>query len=226
VVYASTRTVYGPARYLPVDEAHPLAPIDCNAVSNVAAEHYHRLYFAVHGLRTVCLRLTNTYGPRQMMKDTQGRYAFIYYWVRRIVDGAPLQIMGGHQVRDFTYVDDCVDALLLAATEGQADGEVYNLGGESISLVSLADLLIEVAGGGQSELIPLPAERRAIDPGKVYLSYEKIRRELGWAPRVGLADGLGRTIDFYRRHRDRYWDADAVADQQIDAMHVGRVGGA
>ena len=226
VVYASTRTVYGPARYLPVDEAHPLAPIDCNAVSNVAAEHYHRLYFAVHGLRTVCLRLTNTYGPRQMMKDTQGRYAFIYYWVRRIVDGAPLQIMGGHQVRDFTYVDDCVDALLLAATEAQADGEVYNLGGESISLVSLAELLIEVAGGGQSELIPLPAERRAIDPGKVYLSYEKIRRELGWAPRVGLADGLGRTIDFYRRHRDRYWDAEAVADQQIDAMHVGRVGGA
>ena len=226
VVYASTRTVYGPARYLPVDEAHPLAPIDCNAVSNVAAEHYHRLYFAVHGLRTVCLRLTNTYGPRQMMKDTHGRYAFIYFWVRRIVDGAPLQIMGGHQVRDFTYVDDCVDALLLAATEAQADGEVYNLGGESISLVSLADLLIEVAGGGESELIPLPAERRAIDPGKVYLSYEKIRRELGWAPRVGLADGLGRTIDFYRRHRDRYWDADAVADQQIDALRVGRGAGA
>ena len=134
VVYASTRTVYGRPLYLPVNESHPLQPIDCNAVSNVAAEHYHRLYFAVHGVRTVCLRLTNTYGPRQMMKDAQGRYAFIYYWIRRIIDGDPLQIMGGHQVRDFTYVDDCVDALLLAAAESQADGEVYNLGGEAISL--------------------------------------------------------------------------------------------
>ena len=161
-------------------------------MSNVAAEHYHRLYYAVHGVRTVCLRLTNTYGPRQMMKDEQGRYAFIYYWIRRIVDGEPLQIMGGHQVRDFTYVDDCVDALLLAAAESQADGEVYNLGGEAISLVSLADLLIEVArGAGRARSSPCPPERRAIDPGKVYLSYEKVRRELGWEPKVGLADGPG-----------------------------------
>jgi UDP-glucose 4-epimerase len=226
VLYASTRQVYGKPLSLPVDEQHPLQPIDCNAVSNVAAEHYHRLYFAVHGVRTVCLRLTNTYGPRQMMKDTLGRYAFIYYWIRRIVDGEPLEIMGGHQVRDFTYVDDCVEALLLAAAESQADGEVYNLGGEAISLVSLADLLIDVAGGGRSEVVPMPAERRAIDPGKVYLSYEKIRRELGWEPRVSLADGLARTIAFYREHRDWYWDADAVAAQQIDALQVGQAGAA
>lgn len=218
VVYASTRQVYGKPQYLPVNESHPLQPIDCNAVSNVAAEHYHRLYYAVHGVRTVCLRLTNTYGPRQMMKDTLGRYAFIYFWVRRIIDGQPLQIMGGHQVRDFTYVDDCVTALLLAAGASQADGEVYNLGGEAVSLGDLARLLTEVAGGGRSEIVPLPAERRAIDPGKVYLSYEKIRRELGWEPAVGLADGLARTIDFYRRHRGRYWDAEAVAAQQVDAL--------
>jgi UDP-glucose 4-epimerase len=226
VLYASTRQVYGKPLSLPVDEQHPLQPIDCNAVSNVAAEHYHRLYFAVHGVRTVCLRLTNTYGPRQMMKDTLGRYAFIYYWIRRIIDGEPLEIMGGHQVRDFTYVDDCVEALLLAGAESQADGEVYNLGGEAISLVSLADLLIDVAGGGRSEVVAMPAERRTIDPGKVYLSYEKIRRELGWEPKVGLADGLARTIAFYREHRDWYWDADAVAAQQIDALQVGQAGAA
>jgi UDP-glucose 4-epimerase len=226
VVYASTRQVYGKPLYLPVNESHPLQPIDCNAVSNVAAEHYHRLYYAVHGVRTVCLRLTNTYGPRQMMKDEKGRYAFIYFWVRRIIDGDPLQIMGGHQVRDFTYVDDCVDALLLAAGESQADGEVYNLGGEAISLSSLADLLIEVAGGGTSEVVPLPPERRVIDPGKVYLSYEKVRRELGWEPKVGLADGLARTVAFYRQHRERYWDAEAVAAEQVDALHLGRSGAA
>ena len=133
--------------------------------------------------------------------------------------------MGGHQVRDFTYVDDCVDALLLAAGESQADGEVYNLGGEAISLVSLADLLIEVAGGGSSEVIPLPPERRAIDPGKVYLSYEKVRRELGWEPKVGLAEGLARTVAFYRQHRERYWDADGgggAADGRPAPGAVGR----
>lgn len=226
VLYASTRQVYGRPRHLPVAETHPLQPIDCNAVSNIAAEHYHQLYFAVHGVRTVCLRLTNTYGPRQMMKDTQGRYAFIYYWMRRIIDGEPLLVMGGHQVRDFTYVEDCVSALLLAAAEPQADGEVYNLGGQAMSLLTLAELLIDVAGGGSTERVELPAERGAIDPGKVYLSYEKIRRDLGWAPQVDLEEGFSRTIAFYRQHRDRYWNAGDVAEQQIDALQVERDGGA
>jgi UDP-glucose 4-epimerase len=221
VLYASTRTVYGRAQYLPIDEAHPLAPIDCNAVSNLAAEHYHQLYFRVHGVRTVCLRLTNTYGPRQMMKDTEGRYALIYSWLRRALDGQPLPVMGGHQVRDFTYIDDCVDALLLAAAEPQADGEVYNLGGEVMSLLTLADLLIDVAGGGRKEVVDLPPERRAIDPGKVYLSYERIRRELGWEPRVGLREGLARTLAYYREHRHRYWNAADVAAQQIGGLQVG-----
>jgi len=221
VLYASTRQVYGRPQRLPVDESHPVAPIDNNAVSNLAGEYYHRLYFTVHGVRTVCLRLTNTYGPRQMMKDTQGRYAFIYYWIRRVIDGQPLQIMGGHQVRDFTYVDDCVQAMLLAAAEPQADGEVYNLGGQAMSLLSLADLLIDVAGGGTTECTELPAERRAIDPGKVYLSYEKIRRELGWEPRVGLPEGLASTIEFYRRYRDFYWNESDVARQQIGGLQVG-----
>src|SRR6266542_1539254 len=184
VLYASTRQVYGRPRYLPVDEAHPLQPDDCNAVSNIAAEHYHRVYFQAHGIRTVCLRFTNTYGPRQMMKDAQGRYAFIYYWIRRAIDGEPLQIMGGQQVRDYTYVDDASEALMLAAAAPQADGEIYNLGGEAKSHPELAQLLIDVAGGGSTPLTELPPERRAIDPGKTYLSYEKIRRELGGEPRV------------------------------------------
>ncbi|MBI3972425.1 MAG: NAD-dependent epimerase/dehydratase family protein [Chloroflexi bacterium] len=221
LLYASTRQVYGRPRYLPVDEAHPLQPDDCNAVSNIAAEHYHRVYFHAYGIRTVCLRLTNTYGPRQMMKDTKGRYAFIYYWIRRIIDGQPLTIMGGQQVRDYTYVDDCVEALLMAAGERQADGEIYNLGGEAMSHPTLADLLIDVASGGRTELIELPPERRAIDPGKVYLSYEKIRRELGWEPQISLRRGLERTIEFYRKYRDHYWNEADVAEQQIGGLQLG-----
>jgi UDP-glucose 4-epimerase len=143
--------------------------------------------------------------------------------LRRIIDGNPLQIMGGHQVRDYTYVDDCVDALLLAATESQADGEVYNLGGEVKSHMTLADLLIDVAGGGAKEVVGFPAERRAIDPGKVYLSYEKIRRELGWEPRVPLREGLCRTIEYYREHRHRYWNEADVAEQQIGGLQLGAV---
>lgn len=221
VLYASTRAVYAQARYLPVDEAHPLGPIDPNAVSNLAAEHYHNLYYRAHGLRTVCLRLTNTYGPRQMMKDTKGHYSFIYYWIRRIIDGEPLQIMGGHQIRDYTYVDDCVDALLLAAAAPQADGKTYNLGGEWMGHPALADLLVELAGSGRTEVVAFPPERIAIDPGRVYLNYDKIKHELGWQPLVGLREGLARTIAYYREHRDRYWDEADVAHQQIGALQVG-----
>lgn len=222
VLYASTRTVYGRALYLPIDEAHPLAPIDCNAVSNLAAEYYHRLYTTVHGIRTVCLRLTNTYGPRQMMKDEEGRYAMIWTLIRRVIDGQPIQVMGGHQMRDFTYVDDCVDALLRSAASPRADGDVYNLGGEVKTLMELADLLIDVAGGGRKEVVALPPERRAIDPGRVQLSYEKIQRDLGWTPRTPLREGLARTIAYYRQHRDRYWSAADVAEQQIGGLQRER----
>src|SRR5262249_54499860 len=155
------------------------------------------------------------------MKDTQGRYAFIYFWIRRVIDGQPLQIMGGHQVRDYTYVDDAAEALLLAAAAPQADGEIYNLGGEAKSHPELAPLLIEVAGAGSTQWTELPAERRAIEPGKTYLSYEKIRRELGWEPRVSLREGLRRTVQFYRQNRDHYWDEADVAREQIGGLQIG-----
>ena len=218
LLYASTRQVYGRPRYLPVDESHALQPIDCNAVSNVAGEQYHRVYFAAHGIRSVCLRLTNTYGPRQMMKDESGRYAFIYYWIRRVIDGHPLMVMGGQQGRDYTYIDDCVEAMLLAAASPAADGEVFKLGGESMTHMDLAGVLIEVAGGGTKQITELPAERRAIDPGVIALDYSKIRKALGWAPHVGLRTGLAKTVEYYRIHRDRYWNAGDVAAQQTGAL--------
>ena len=220
VLYASTRNVYGRPTSLPVTEDAPLAPIDNNAVANLASEQYHQLYCRIHGIRTTSLRLTNTYGPRQMMKDDRGRFGMIYFWIRRIIDGQPLQIMGGHQERDFTYIDDCVEALLLAAASPQADGEIFNLGGPVIGFSALADLLIEIAGGGTAERTELPPERRAIDPGQVYLSYEKIERELGWMPKVGLREGLARTIDYYRQHREHYWDASDVEARQVGGLQL------
>ena len=220
LLYASTRQVYGRPRYLPVDETHPLQPIDCNAVSNLAGEQYHRVYAAAHGIRSTCLRLTNTYGPRQMMKDETGRYAFISYWIRRVIDSLPLQVMGGTQGRDYTYIDDCVEAMLLAAATATTESPTYNLGGEPMSHLALADLLIDVAGGGSIELTELPEERRAIDPGVIALDHARITAALGWRPATTLRDGLAATVEYYRRHRDRYWNASVVAAQQAGVLQA------
>ncbi len=205
VVYASTRQFYGRPRYLPVDEAHPLEPVDINGVHKLAGEWYHLIYHRVHGLRTVSLRMTNTYGPRMRVRDA--RQTFIGWWLRQMVEGQELQIFGtGRQRRDFNYVDDVVEALLLAAADPAADGQVYNLGGdEPISLIELAELLIELNGGGRYRLVEFPPDRARIDIGDFYGDYNRIRDALGWRPRVSLREGLARSLDYYRQYREHYW---------------------
>lgn len=204
IVYAGTRQIYGRPRYLPVDEAHPLDPVDINGVNKLAGEWYHIVYHRAYGLRTVCLRLTNTYGPRMWVRDS--RLTFIGWWIRRVVEGQELEIFGdGRQIRDFNYVDDVVDALLLAAASPLTDGQVYNLGGEPISLLELARLLVEANGGGEYWLIPFPPERSRIDIGDYYGDYSRIRAQLGWEPKTPLREGLARTLTYYREHRQHYW---------------------
>lgn len=205
IVYASTRQIYGRPQYLPVDEKHPLEPTDINGVNKLAGEWYHIVYHRVYGLRTVSLRMTNTYGPRMRVKDA--RQTFIGWWLRQIVEGQELQIFGdGHQVRDFNYIDDVVAALLLVAVAPTAAGEIYNLGGdEPISLLDLAELLIEINGSGRYRFVPFPPDRKRIDIGDYHGDYAKIRRQLGWTPAVPLREGLERTIAFYHRYREHYW---------------------
>jgi UDP-glucose 4-epimerase len=205
IVYAGTRQIYGRPQYLPVDERHPLEPADINGVNKLAGEWYHIVYHRVHGLRTVSLRMTNTYGPRMRVKDA--RQTFIGWWLRQIVEGQELQIFGdGQQIRDFNYVADVVEALVLAAAQPTADGQVYNLGGdEPINLLNLAELLIEINGGGSYRIVPFPADRKRIDIGDFYGDYTKIRAQLGWRPTVPLRQGLERTIAFYRQYREHYW---------------------
>ncbi|WP_287158414.1 NAD-dependent epimerase/dehydratase family protein [Chloroflexus sp.] len=206
VVYASTRQIYGKPNYLPVDERHLLHPVDVNGINKMAGEWYHILYNNVYGIRACALRLTNTYGPRMRVKDA--RQTFLGIWIRNVIEGKPIQVWGdGRQLRDFTYIDDCVDALLLAALHPAASGQIFNLGGlEVISLRDLAALTVEVAGGGSFEIIPYPADRKPIDIGDYYADDRRIRTMLGWQPRVDLRTGLARTIAFYREHRHHYWD--------------------
>jgi UDP-glucose 4-epimerase len=204
VIFASTRQIYGRPEYLPVDERHPLQPTDVNGINKMAGEWYHLVYHQVYGLRAASLRLTNTYGPRMRIKDA--RQTFVGWWIRQLLEDRTLRIFGdGLQVRDFTYIDDAVEALLLVAAHEAAVGQIYNLGGdEPINLLNLARLMIEINGHGEYELEPFPDDRRRIDIGDFYGDYRKIRSKLGWRPVVGLRDGLTRTLDYFREHMDAY----------------------
>ena len=204
VVFASTRQIYGRPEYLPVDERHPLQPADVNGINKLAGEWYHIVYHQVYGLRTVSLRLTNTYGPRMRIRDA--RQTFIGWWFRQLLEGQTLSIFGdGLQVRDFNYIDDVIEALLMVAFHEAADGQIYNLGSDDpINLLNLARLMIEVNGGGQFDLRPFPDERKRIDIGDYYGDYRRIRSKLGWRPLVGLRDGLTRTVDYFRANLDHY----------------------
>jgi UDP-glucose 4-epimerase len=205
IVYASTRQIYGKPDYLPVDERHLVHPTDVNGVNKMAGEWYHILYNNVYGIRACALRLTNTYGPRMRVKDA--RQTFLGIWIKRLIDGEAIQVWGdGQQIRDFTYVDDCVEALLMTAAAEVANGQIFNLGSdETINLRDLANLLVEVNGGGSYAIIPFPADRKPIDIGDYYGDYRLLRGRLGWQPRVQLREGLARTLAFYRENREHYW---------------------
>ena len=204
VIFASTRQIYGKPNYLPVDEEHPLRPVDVNGINKVAGEWYHLLYNNVYGIRTSVLRLTNTYGPRMRVKDT--RQTFLGIWIRLLLEQKPFEVWDGNQLRDFTYVDDAVEAFLLAAARDAADGKVFNLGGECrVSLKDLADLLVDVNGEGDYTLMTYPVERKRIDIGDYYANFDRIRKDLGWEPKVPLRKGLAITLDYYRKNHSYYW---------------------
>lgn len=203
IVFASTRQIYGRPDYLPVDEKHPLRPVDVNGINKLAGESFHLLYARVHGLPATALRLTNTIGPRMRIKDA--RQTFVGVWIRRLLEGRPLEVWGGRQLRDFTYVDDAVEAFLLAAVHPRAVGEVFNLGGPPpVTLQELARRLVAANGGGEFVVRKFPAARKKIDIGNYYADDRLIGRRLGWRPRTDLATALERTLAYYRTEWRHY----------------------
>jgi nucleoside-diphosphate-sugar epimerase len=206
VVFASTRQVYGRPDYLPVDESHPIRPVDVNGINKVAGEEYHILYNNVYGIRTCALRLTNTYGPRMRIMDA--RQTFVGIWIRRLLEGLPIEVWGGGQLRDFNYVDDVTDAFIAAALDDRSTGKVFNLGSsEAVSLSELAELVIDVNGGGEFQVREFPDERKKIDIGDYYSDFGLIRETLGWAPKISLRAGLEQTIAYFRLHGGHYFDS-------------------
>jgi UDP-glucose 4-epimerase len=208
VVFAGTRQVYGRPDSLPVTESHLVRPTDVNGINKAAGEYYHLVYNNVFGVRACSLRLTNVYGPRQLIKHN--RQGFIGWFIRLAIEDGEIQVFGdGSQMRDFVFVDDAADAFLRAGACGGCDGEVYNVGGlEPIALRDLVERLLHAAGTGRATYVPWPPDKQAIDIGSFYSDSSKFAAATGWRPRIMLADGFRRTIDFYRENLTRYLEAD------------------
>ena len=203
VVHAGTRQIYGRPRYLPVDEAHPLRPADVNGVNKMAGEAYHLLFHDVYGINTRSLRLTNVYGPGMRIKDA--RQNFLGIWLRRALEGAAFEVWGGEQRRELLYVEDAVEAFLLAALSRDTAGQALNVGGEApYTLLALAEALIRANGGGAFERRDFPEERKRIDIGDFVTDDSRFRALTGWRPQIDLDQGLRRSLAYYRRNMADY----------------------
>jgi UDP-glucose 4-epimerase len=215
VVYAGTRQVYGRPDRLPVDENHLVRPADINGVNKAAGEYYHLLYNNVFGVRASSLRLTNVYGPRQLIRHN--RQGFIGWFIRLAIEGREIQVFGdGSQLRDFVYVDDAADAFLRAGATDACDGEVFNVGGDQpISHRDLVTLLLDTAGSGSVRYVDWPPEKKRIDIGSFYSDSTKFRQAVGWAPAVDLREGLARTVAFYRTHMGQYVDQPQAIEETL-----------
>lgn len=212
IIFAGTRNQYGKAKYLPVDEDHPQTPTDINGINNIAAEKYHLMYTKVYGIKTVSLRMTNTYGPRHQMRHS--RQGVLNWFIRQILDGEEVVLFGGgKQRRDVNYVDDVIEALLLVAQSKTGWGEAYNLGGIAISLSDFVKKTINIAGKLQNEVRPrmecvskpFTAERKRIEVGDYIADWTKMKKTYGWKPKVTLDEGIRKTIDYYRKYKKYYW---------------------
>jgi UDP-glucose 4-epimerase len=205
VVFTGTRGQYGPATQLPVCETAPTNPKAIYEVSNLTAEKIIQVYHQTHGIPAVLLRLTNTYGPRGQMRHSQ--YGVVNWFVRQALDGEPIRVFGtGRILRDFLYVDDCVDAILATAASDAAVGEIFNVGRDRpTSFLEVAKTLEDLCPGCTWHHAPFSPERAAQEPGDFYSDITKIRNVVGWEPRTELEAGLRQTLDYYRAHRDHYW---------------------
>ena len=203
IVHAGTRQIYGRPHYLPVDEAHPLRPADVNGVNKMAGEAYHLLFHDVYGLDTRSLRLTNVYGPGMRIKDA--RQNFLGIWLRRALEREAFEVWGGEQRRELLYVDDAAEAFLIAALNRDTAGQALNVGGQApYTLLALAEALVRANGGGEFARREFPEERKKIDIGDFVTDDRRFRELTGWAPKIGLDEGLARSLDYYRRHFSSY----------------------
>jgi len=204
IIFTGTRNQYGKALYLPVDEKHIQEPTDINGINAMAAEKYHLLYTKIYGIPTVSLRLTNTFGPRHQMKHS--KQGVLNWFMRLLLEGKNVELYGdGTQIRDVNYVDDVVNALILAAENKKAIGKAYNLGGQPVTLKQFVEEVIKVLGAGNYLLRPFPPERKVIEIGNYVADIGKIKNDLNWEPKIKLEEGIKITIKYYKKYKNYYW---------------------
>lgn len=204
IVYAGTRNQYGKAQYLPVDEKHPQDPTDVNGINCIAGESYHLLYHKIYGIKACSLRLTNIFGPRHQMKHS--RQGVLNWFLRQIIDGEEIKLFGtGKQIRDINYIDDVVEAFLLCGASDKVWGEVYNLGGIPVSLKKFVEEAIKVNKKGKFKCVEFPKDRKKIEIGDYIADYSKITKAIGWKPKTKLADGIEKTLTYYKKYKKYYW---------------------
>ena len=205
IIKMGTRGQYGPAVKLPVDEEAPTNPKGIYEISHLTAERIMRVYNDIHGIKSVLLRLTNIYGPRSQMKHS--RFGVVNWFIRQSIDGETIKVFGdGKLLRDFLYIDDCVDAVLSSAVKEKAVGEILNVGiDKPTSFLELVKEIIEIGGSGRWEFAPFSAERKAQEPGDFYSDIRKIKRIASWEPKFSLREGLEETFAYYKKYKKYYW---------------------
>ena len=204
IVFAGTRNQYGKALYLPVDEKHIQEPTDINGINSIAAEKYHLLYNRIYGIKAVSVRMTNTFGPRHQMKHS--RQGVLNWFIKLLMDGEAIQLYGdGSQIRDVNYVDDVVVALIMCAQSKKNEGEIYNLGGNPLSLKEFIERVIKNLGYGKYKLVPFPKDRMPIEIGNYVADITKISKEFDWKPKTNVDEGIKKTIEYYQKYKKYYW---------------------
>ncbi len=204
IIFAGTRNQYGRAKYLPVDENHPQEPTDINGINCIAAEKYHLMYHRVYGIKTISLRMTNTFGPRHQMRHS--RQGVLNWFIRKILDGEEIILFGdGKQIRDVNYVDDVISALILVGQNSKGWGEAYNLGGTPVSLLDFVRESIKIIKKGSFVLASFPKERKNIEIGDYIADTTKIKKTYGWSIKTRLSEGITKTLEYYRQFHHKYW---------------------
>jgi UDP-glucose 4-epimerase len=205
LLYSGTRGEYGPAVRLPVSEDQPANPRGIYELSSLTAQQLFRIYHDHHDIHTITLRLTNIYGERAQMKHA--RFGVANWFIRLAIDDETIPVFGsGSYLRDFVYVDDAVDAILICAATEEAYGQVFNVGNDRASnFRELAETIVRIAQSGRWAFAPFSPERAVHEPGDFFSDISKIRRIVGWEPRTSLEEGIRKTVDYYRRHKEHYW---------------------
>ena len=206
IIYSGTRGEYGASVNLPVDENHPTNPKGNYAITNLAAEKMILVYNDIHNIPAICLRITNTFGPRHQMQHDE--YGVLNWFIRKAIDNEELPVFGdGYILRDFLFIDDLIDCLLITASSANAYGHIFNVGsGVPVSFRDLAKTIVEVAGTGSVKFTEFSKERKEVEPGDYYTDISKIKRVVGWTPATRLEEGLKKTIEFYRKYKEYYWN--------------------